>query len=67
MRRPPPRLREQEESPDFGSFTRAWFDRGDEVAAYEAARAAERRRIVWAFVGVFGALTAAFAVVLLLI
>lgn len=66
MDRPPPRSREQTGQSGYGALTRAWFDTGDEVAAYEAGRTAERRRIALAFVGVLGVFAAVFAAILLL-
>lgn len=53
VERPPPASPpEDNKKPGFGDMTRAWFDAGSEVADFEAGRAAERRRMILASLGV---------------
>ena len=66
-RPPPAEPPEDDKKPGFGDMTRAWFDAGSEVADFEAGRAAERRRIILAGVGVALVVGAVVALVVYLL
>lgn len=44
------------ENEGYGDMTRAWFDAGAQVAELEAAKTAERRRLVVVTVGILAAI-----------
>ncbi|OGQ88906.1 MAG: hypothetical protein A2289_27045 [Deltaproteobacteria bacterium RIFOXYA12_FULL_58_15] len=50
----------------YGDMTKAWFDAGSEVADFEAGRAAERRRVIFAVVGTVAILGGVVAAIVLL-